>query len=107
MRGKTHSLEINASKLDGICAQDGSIDLIKDASVSIAAHGQYVYVLTFPVVPSLMCLDCRENIHLQPYESEEDFYQRLYPRYVAVLEKAKQFLEETDADAERTTVYIR
>ncbi|GHJ86322.1 hypothetical protein NliqN6_2724 [Naganishia liquefaciens] len=69
--------------------EDGSIDLIKDASVSIAAHGQYV-----------------ENIHLQHYESEEDFYGRLYPRYIAVLEKAKQFLEETRADAEHTTVYI-
>lgn len=33
---------INGSKLDGMRAQDGSIDLIKDASVSIAAHGQYV-----------------------------------------------------------------
>lgn len=49
----------------------------------------------------------RENIHLQPYKSEEDFYARLYPRYLAVLEKARQFLEETRADPERTTVYIR
>ncbi|KAJ9107573.1 hypothetical protein QFC21_001032 [Naganishia friedmannii] len=69
---------------------DGSIDLIKDASVSIAAHGQYV-----------------ENIHLQPYESEDDFYQRLYPKYITVLDKAKHFLEETGADPSHTTVFIR
>ncbi|KAJ9123182.1 hypothetical protein QFC22_001375 [Naganishia vaughanmartiniae] len=69
--------------------EDGSIDLIKDASVSIAAHGQYV-----------------ENIHLQLYESEEDFYQRLYPKYITLLDKAKHFLQETGADPSRTTVFI-
>ena len=70
--------------------EDGDLDLIKDASLSLAAHGQYV-----------------ENIHLQPYTSEEDFYERIYPKYSALLEKATAFMLDTQADAERTVVLIR
>ena len=70
--------------------EDGDLDLIKDASISLAAHGQYI-----------------ENIHLQPYSSEEDFYQRIYPKYIALLEKARIFLEETGAEPDRTVVLIR
>ncbi len=49
----------------------------------------------------------RENIHLQPYDSEDDFYDRLYPRYQQLLKAAEQYVKETDADPRRTVVFIR
>ncbi len=71
--------------------EDGDLDLIKDASVSLAGHGQYI-----------------ENIHLEPYADEQDFYERLYEGYVrGLLGKAKKFLEETEASGERTVILIR
>ncbi|KAL0253699.1 hypothetical protein I308_101075 [Cryptococcus tetragattii IND107] len=69
--------------------EDGDLDLIRDASISLAAHGQYI-----------------ENIHLKPYTSEADFYERIYPLYLALLDKAKVFMEETEANPERTIVFI-
>ncbi|WVO17386.1 hypothetical protein L204_105078 [Cryptococcus depauperatus] len=69
--------------------EDGNLDLIRDASVSLAAHGQYI-----------------ENIHLKPYTSEADFYARIYPLYLAILEKAKVFIEQTEASPESTVVLI-
>lgn len=47
-----------------------------------------------------------ENIHLKPYTSEADFYERIYPLYLALLDKAKVFMEETEANPERTIVFI-
>lgn len=91
----------------GNATQDGSIDLVKDASVSVAAHGQYVFVAWDNIYSYADPSASRENIHLGSYASEEDFYERLYPRYLAVFEKAKHFIMETEADPERTTVYIR
>jgi histone deacetylase HOS3 len=52
-------------------------------------------------------LTTSENIHLQPYSSEEDFYNRIYPKYLALLDKAKVYMDETDADPKRTMVFIR
>lgn len=52
-------------------------------------------------------LTASENIHLQPYSSEDDFYERIYPKYTNLLDKAKVFMEETQADPERTIVLIR
>ncbi|GMK54605.1 hypothetical protein CspeluHIS016_0111910 [Cutaneotrichosporon spelunceum] len=69
--------------------EDGDLDLIRDASVSLAAHGQYI-----------------ENIHLQPYVDEADFYKRIYPLYLALLDKARVFMRETDADPARTVLFI-
>ncbi|WVQ63278.1 uncharacterized protein L199_001429 [Kwoniella botswanensis] len=69
--------------------EDGDVELIKDASISLAAHGQYI-----------------ENIHLQPYEDEADFYTRIYPLYLALLNKAKVYMEETGAEPSRTMVFI-
>ncbi|OCF78604.1 histone deacetylase HOS3 [Kwoniella mangroviensis CBS 8886] len=69
--------------------EDGDVELIKDASISLAAHGQYI-----------------ENIHLQPYENEADFYARIYPLYIALLNKAKVYMEETRAEPSRTMVFI-
>ncbi len=48
-----------------------------------------------------------ENIHLQPYTSEADFYDRIYPKYIALLDKARVFMNETGADPEQTIVLIR
>ncbi|RXK40609.1 histone deacetylase HOS3 [Tremella mesenterica] len=69
--------------------EDGDLDLISDASISLAAHGQFI-----------------ENIHLQPYTSEEDFYERIYPQYLALLDKAKHYLQDTQAEPSRTLVFI-
>lgn len=63
--------------------------MIKDASVSLAAHGQYI-----------------ENIHLQPYADEADFYERIYPLYLALLDKARVFMKDTGADPARTIMFI-
>jgi histone deacetylase HOS3 len=48
-----------------------------------------------------------ENIHLQPYTTEQDFYDRIYPKYLTLLGKAKAFMEETGATPEKTIVLIR
>jgi hypothetical protein len=52
-------------------------------------------------------LTVSENIHLQPYTSEQDFYDRIYPKYLALLDKARDFMVETDADPKKTIVLIR
>ncbi|KAL7422929.1 histone deacetylase [Cryptotrichosporon argae] len=69
--------------------EDGDVDIVKDASISLAAHGQYI-----------------ENIHLQPYSSEDDFYERIYPKYLALLDKARVFMQETGGEADKTVVFI-
>lgn len=88
--------------------KDGDVDLIKDASVSLASHGQYMWASFGPSsdIP-LLTRRYSENVHLQPYASEEDFHTRLYPRYLQVLRSAERYLEETQADSERTVVLIR
>jgi hypothetical protein len=48
-----------------------------------------------------------ENIHLQPYSTEEEFYARIYPKYLALLDKAKVYMDETEADPEKTVIFIR
>ncbi|KAG9013540.1 hypothetical protein FRB94_002134 [Tulasnella sp. JGI-2019a] len=71
--------------------EDGDADLIRDASVSLHdAHGQYI-----------------ENIHLQPYASEQEFHQKLYEGiYNVLFEKAEAFLKCTDATPAKTLVLI-
>lgn len=53
-----------------------------------------------------MVLMISENIHLQPYADEADFYARIYPKYLALLDKAGKFMLETGADPDRTIVLI-
>jgi histone deacetylase HOS3 len=86
----SYPCEVSLSLWSTTDTQDGNLDLIKDASLNLAAHGQYI-----------------ENIHLQPYEDEDDFYARIYPKYLALLDKALVFMKETEADPERTVVFIR
>jgi histone deacetylase HOS3 len=48
-----------------------------------------------------------DNIHLEPYDSEDDFYIRIYPKYMALLASAERFVIETEASPDRTTVIVR
>ena len=48
-----------------------------------------------------------DNIHLEPYDSDDDFYARIYPKYMALLASAERFVRETEGTPDRTTVIIR
>ncbi|BGP12507.1 hypothetical protein JCM10213_006927 [Rhodosporidiobolus nylandii] len=78
--------------------EDANPALVAAASLSLAgAHGQHI-----------------SNVHLEPYESEEDFHARLYPRYrEALLGRAEEFVRMTGKEGastaeeeERTLVVI-
>lgn len=72
--------------------EDGKIELVQAASVSIhGPHGQHI-----------------ENIHLHPYTSEEEFWEKLYAvQYSRLLRKAEEFLENTGASQNDVLVFIR
>lgn len=72
--------------------EDGEMKATQAASTVLrGAHGQYI-----------------QNIHLQTYEDEADFFSRLYPSYLdGLLGGARQFLQATGAAPEDTMVYIR
>ncbi|KAK0493350.1 histone deacetylase complex protein [Armillaria luteobubalina] len=54
------------------------------------AHGQYI-----------------ENVHLQTYESQDHFFDILYPqRYAGILRKAEQFLDETGGPGDDVLFFI-
>ncbi|OSC97515.1 Arginase/deacetylase [Trametes coccinea BRFM310] len=71
--------------------EDGKAELIQAASVSIhGPHGQHI-----------------ENIHLKPYVSEEEFWEKLYPgHYQRLLDKARDFIENTGGVKDDTLVFI-
>ncbi|KAI0372304.1 Arginase/deacetylase [Pilatotrama ljubarskyi] len=71
--------------------EDGKAELVQAASVSIhGPHGQHI-----------------ENIHLQPYASEQEFWDKLYPQqYVRLLAKAGEFIERTGSPSDDTLVFI-
>jgi len=58
---------------------------IKNASTCIMAHDLAIW-----------------NVHLQPYEREEDFYQAYQEKYAQLLKKADEYLSRSRADYERT-----
>lgn len=72
--------------------QDGKVELVQAASVSIhKTHGQYI-----------------ENIHLEPYSSEEQFWEVLYNhKYRRLLKKAEEFLADTGGPGDDVLVFIR
>jgi len=72
--------------------QDGKAEFVQAASVSIhGPHGQYI-----------------ENVHLERYDSTEDFFDRLYEgSYKKLLAKAEQFVKETGGSNNDTLVFIR
>ncbi|KDQ15129.1 hypothetical protein BOTBODRAFT_109192 [Botryobasidium botryosum FD-172 SS1] len=71
--------------------EDGDAELVQAASTSLHnAHGQFI-----------------ENVHIEPYESEEDFYARFYDKYKArLLGKAKAFLDAVKATPKGTIVLV-
>ena len=73
-------------------SQDGKPELIQAASVSIhGPHGQFI-----------------ENIHLDPYTTETDFFENLYEKkYSRVLHKARDFIDATGGVRDDTLVFIR
>lgn len=78
-----------------ITFQDGDAQMVQAASTNLSgAHGQYI-----------------ENIHLEPYSSEEDFFIRLYPAYhQRLFGGAVSFLERTSgphSSADDTMIFIR
>lgn len=57
--------------------EDGDMDKIKNASLNIEAHGQFIH-----------------NIHLKPYNSVEEFWELYENKYYSVIAKAREFLAE-------------
>ena len=72
--------------------QDGKIELVQAASTAIRGpHGQYI-----------------ENIHLEPYTTDEHFWGDLYPnKYSKLLDRAEAFIQETGGVKDDTLVFIR
>lgn len=66
--------------------------MVQAASVSIhGPHGQYI-----------------ENVHLEPFESEEQFWNVHYRgAYSKLLNKAEDFVKSTGGTSEDTLVFIR
>ncbi|KAI9568469.1 histone deacetylase domain-containing protein [Boletus coccyginus] len=70
--------------------EDGKPEMVQAASTSIhGPHGQYI-----------------ENIHLQKYDSEAHFWDVLYPRYISLLHRARNFLDETGGHGDDVIVFI-
>ncbi|KAL5508281.1 HOS3 [Sanghuangporus vaninii] len=83
-QGTSAGLEIFYGSIHDVLSfpcEDGVPSMVQAASVSIhGLHGQHI-----------------ENIHLQEYRSEEDFWKDLYPnKYSGLLSKAEEFVKRTD-----------
>jgi histone deacetylase HOS3 len=72
--------------------QDGKLDMIQAASVSIhSPHSQFI-----------------ENIHLEPFKLEEQFWDVHYrSTYNKLLSKAEDFVKNTGGTLDDTLVFIR
>jgi histone deacetylase HOS3 len=71
--------------------QDGDSAKVQAASTNIhGAHGQYI-----------------DNIHLEPYTSDEHFWDILYPqKYSQLLKQARDFIASTGGPSNDTIVFI-
>ncbi|GJE85951.1 histone deacetylase HOS3 [Phanerochaete sordida] len=71
--------------------EDGKSELVQAASVSIhGPHGQFI-----------------ENIHLEPYTTEKEFFENVYEKkYSRLLEKARNFIDATGGVKDDTLVFI-
>ncbi|QRV77976.1 histone deacetylase family protein [Ceratobasidium sp. AG-Ba] len=78
--------------------EDGDPALTLAASACLSAHGQHI-----------------ENVHLQQWKDEDDFFGRLYgdPNATTgegystrLFARARQFLNETSADPSKTIIYV-
>jgi histone deacetylase HOS3 len=65
--------------------------MVQAASASIhGPHGQFI-----------------ENVHLEPFESGEQFWNVHYRAYSRLLSKAEDFVRNTGGAADDTLVFIR
>lgn len=80
------------SNSNDISIQNGKLDLVQAASVSLhGSHGQHI-----------------ENVHLQPYISNEHFFDVLYKeQYSKLLKKAEEFIEGSGGVGDDVLVFIR
>ncbi|KZV90022.1 Arginase/deacetylase [Exidia glandulosa HHB12029] len=70
--------------------EDGKASLVAAASVHLAgAHGQHI-----------------ENVHLEPYESLDEFWKLYEGPYARLLRQAEHFVKSTNAVPEKTLVFI-
>ncbi|KAI6147413.1 arginase deacetylase [Pisolithus tinctorius] len=70
--------------------EDGKLHMVQAASTSIhGPHGQHV-----------------ENIHLQQYDSSEHFWDTLYPKYLNLIHRAKDFLDRTGGPGDDVLIFI-
>ncbi|KIM65816.1 hypothetical protein SCLCIDRAFT_73814, partial [Scleroderma citrinum Foug A] len=70
--------------------EDGKPDLVQAASTSIhGAHGQHI-----------------ENIHLQRYESNEHFWSVIYPKYLNLIHRARDFLDSTGGPGDDILFFV-
>lgn len=92
MRSQSPCISSSLAWKHSFTVQDGKVELVQAASVSIhKAHGQYI-----------------ENIHLEPYSSEDQFWEVLYNhKYRRLLKKAEEFLADTGGPGNDVLVFIR
>ncbi|KAI6044719.1 arginase deacetylase [Pisolithus marmoratus] len=88
-----HGLQIYYGSLHDVLSypcEDGKPHMVQAASTSIhGAHGQYV-----------------ENIHLQQYDSSEHFWDVLYPKYLNLIRRARDFLDHTGGPGDDALIFI-
>ncbi|QRV92794.1 histone deacetylase family protein [Ceratobasidium sp. AG-Ba] len=99
--GTENGLQIFYGSLHDILSypcEDGDPALTLAASACLSAHGQHI-----------------ENVHLQQWKDEDDFFGRLYGDPSAttgegystrLFARARQFLNETSADPSKTIIYV-
>lgn len=70
--------------------EDGKPHMVQAASTSIhGMHGQHV-----------------ENIHLQQYDSNEHFWDVLYPKYLNLIHRARDFLDRTGGSGDDVLIFM-
>lgn len=67
----------------------GTIDKVREASVSLAAHGHNIH-----------------NVHLRPYTTDEQFNELYEQNYSSIFVKAAEYLSEGQIKGEKTMVCI-
>lgn len=81
--------------IDDTACEDGDPTLVQAASINLSGgHSQYI-----------------SNVHLEPFSTEADFYETLYPRYRSgLLDAARSFCAKTSEgetdESDRTLIFI-
>ncbi|KAL4081007.1 arginase deacetylase [Scleroderma citrinum] len=88
-----HGLQVYYGSLHDVLSfpcEDGKPEMVQAASTSIhGAHGQHI-----------------ENIHLQRYDTSEHFWDVLYPTYLTLLQRARDFLDNTGGPGDDILILI-